>query len=437
MTDLVSGASTDPPTFWNFAYQHLTAHEKERFTSLRHVWTDRGKGRALIRAALNERALERYVLIWLSDPNLNTSYESGALMRNDEVTHLLSSMAAGLSAILFAISVDCPELNVPPKTIEQRPEPVIAAPIPVGPRKKTTTVKRQIISFDDDAPSSSSSTLGVYGSAPKSLSSLCIKIEEPSSHNVINHRPPIRNRPENIRIDKSIDENLLENGTIVNASPETPTSVHMFSMSHSERFSSTPESILTPQSYSSGVIEASEDSIVSSYPSQNSSIRGSTSSTSESDIVALKARLAEQEERCSFLEARVAELSLENYRLKGQNNSMTYFTVSVPRVLVQKTGVRKFYAYEVHIIPTHGGDEWTVLRRYSDFYRLHKKYQKDNVQVQTLDFPPKKKFGNMNAHFVEQRRQRLQVYLRHLITILPDVSSCSTRSQLEQIFPFL
>lgn len=76
-----------------------------------------------------------------------------------------------------------------------------------------------------------------------------------------------------------------------------------------------------------------------------------------------------------------------------------------------------------------------VLRRYSDFYKLHRKLQK-NVTVKTLDFPPKKSFGNMDAHFVEQRRQRLQVYLRHLLAILPDVSSCTTRSQLEQTFPF-
>lgn len=89
----------------------------------------------------------------------------------------------------------------------------------------------------------------------------------------------------------------------------------------------------------------------------------------------------------------------ENHRLKSINNStrygFNYFSVSVPRVFLQRKGTRKYYAYEVHIIPTHGGDEWTVLRRYNDFYRLHKKYQKDNVAVKTLDFPPKKNFGNM------------------------------------------
>lgn len=84
-----------------------------------------------------------------------------------------------------------------------------------------------------------------------------------------------------------------------------------------------------------------------------------------------------------------------------------YFSVSVPRVLLQRKGQSAeqssgggggggtYYSYEVHIIPTHGGDEWTVLRRYSDFYKLHRRLQKGNVAVKTLDFPPKKNFGNM------------------------------------------
>lgn len=52
------------------------------------------------------------------------------------------------------------------------------------------------------------------------------------------------------------------------------------------------------------------------------------------------------------------------------------------------------------------------------------------ILIEFLLFPLK------DAHFVEQRRQRLQVYLRHLLALLPDVSSCTTRSQLEQAFPF-
>lgn len=52
--------------------------------------------RALIRAALNERSLERYILSWLGDANgLNNYYESWALIRDNEASNLMPSIAAG------------------------------------------------------------------------------------------------------------------------------------------------------------------------------------------------------------------------------------------------------------------------------------------------------------------------------------------------------
>lgn len=129
--NIVSGnLTTEMPTtsFWDFAFNHLTTHEKERFSTLRYgesfveafflsqsiesifilsnnillinvsaVHTDHGKVRALIRAALNERSLERYISTWLSDTNgLNTHFESWALIRDNEASNLMPSIAAGL-----------------------------------------------------------------------------------------------------------------------------------------------------------------------------------------------------------------------------------------------------------------------------------------------------------------------------------------------------
>lgn len=34
--NIVSGSLTESTTFWDFAFKHLTSHEKERFTSLRY-----------------------------------------------------------------------------------------------------------------------------------------------------------------------------------------------------------------------------------------------------------------------------------------------------------------------------------------------------------------------------------------------------------------
>lgn len=74
--------------------------------------------------------------------------------------------------------------------------------------------------------------------------------------------------------------------------------------------------------------------------------------------------------------------------------------MSIPRVLLQKRDNtnKKYFAYEIQIVPVDGGGEsekWTLLRRYSEFHRLHKYLQKSSAVIGTLDFPPKKSFGNM------------------------------------------
>lgn len=90
----------------------------------------------------------------------------------------------------------------------------------------------------------------------------------------------------------------------------------------------------------------------------------------------------------------------ENHRLRAltnfsRNSFLTFFTVSIPKVILKRSGSSKFYVYQIILIPNHGGDERSMLKRYSDFLKLHKKYEKLNISVKTLDFPPKKKFGNM------------------------------------------
>lgn len=98
VTDIVVGSSgnNEQTTFWGFAYSNLSQQERERFNTLRHVWTDSGKVRAFIRALLNERSFERYILIWLNDPNLGNSFEDWSFMRDSEVQNLLPSIAAGM-----------------------------------------------------------------------------------------------------------------------------------------------------------------------------------------------------------------------------------------------------------------------------------------------------------------------------------------------------
>lgn len=471
---MVTNGPVELGNFWEFAYINLLNDERERFSSLQHVWTDRGKTRSLIRAALNERSLARYLDIWLADASLDKSYESWALMRDQESAAMLSSMASGLNSILFALSIDSPELNAVRLVRDTaKPEPIIAAPTPAAGNSSGSSTKkkaqRQIIDLDkdDDDEGNDTSRTPILPVTTNNLSSQCLKEETKEEKNSPDQVTPsqVFNVPEELP---------TEIQTFVCRS--TPTSSRMSTSITSQRSmvtSTTARTELFPDPPNSScfiyptaddpeptpLLEQKNEESVENHGSDSSSKRSSVHSSAVSldvDVDRLKNRLKDTEERCQYLESRVAELSLENHRLRGLSNSprggLTCFTVSVPRVHLESN---KYYVYEIHIIPTYGGDEWTIRRRYRDFYELHQEFQKTNAGVKALDFPPKKKFGNMvrwwkswpsmddnlilffqDASFVEQRRQRLQVYLRHLLAILPEVSACNTRTQLEQVFPF-
>ncbi|CAH2074079.1 unnamed protein product, partial [Iphiclides podalirius] len=138
-------------SLWSYTCLHLTKHEKERFKILANINTPLGYFKAFIRASLNERSLERYLQSWITHGLISEYYEEGAMVRAPEAS-LLPDMAAGLSTILFALSIDRAELN---DSLQMNPmtksEHVIPLPTPV---KASGNVKRkplrQVISFDKE-----------------------------------------------------------------------------------------------------------------------------------------------------------------------------------------------------------------------------------------------------------------------------------------------
>ncbi|XP_049867283.1 sorting nexin-29-like isoform X2 [Pectinophora gossypiella] len=137
-------------SLWSYTCLHLTKHEKERFKILANINTPLGYFRAFLRAALNERSLERYLQSWVAHGLLMEYYEEGALVRDNEASNLLPNMAAGLSSVLFALSIDRAELNESQQTNQiSKAELVIPLPTPM---KSTNSLKkkplRQVISFD-------------------------------------------------------------------------------------------------------------------------------------------------------------------------------------------------------------------------------------------------------------------------------------------------
>ncbi|KAJ8725592.1 hypothetical protein PYW08_003775 [Mythimna loreyi] len=137
-------------SLWSYTCLHLTKHEKERFKILTNINTPLGYFRAFLRATLNERSLDRYLQSWVAHGLLMEYYEEGALVRDPEISHLLPNMAAGLSTVLFALSIDRPELNDSQQANHSnKAEHVIPLPMPV---KSSSNLKRrplrQVISFD-------------------------------------------------------------------------------------------------------------------------------------------------------------------------------------------------------------------------------------------------------------------------------------------------
>lgn len=61
------GKSESSGNLWTVAKLSLSPEEVQRFNRLSHVTTDTGRGRAWLRAAINERTLENYLHLILAD----------------------------------------------------------------------------------------------------------------------------------------------------------------------------------------------------------------------------------------------------------------------------------------------------------------------------------------------------------------------------------
>uniref|UniRef100_A0A6M2DGY4 Putative sorting nexin-29 n=1 Tax=Xenopsylla cheopis TaxID=163159 RepID=A0A6M2DGY4_XENCH len=426
MAEFIAGSES--PTFWSFVEHQLTNHEKERYSSLRQVWTDRGKARALLRAALNERSLERYLHCWLGHSTLSQYYEEWAIMRDTESSAMLPNLAAGLGSILFALTIESVDLNSSKDlSLESLPrsEPIIAVPPATIPKKISRN--HHIISFDDDDDDEIASIIKVNTSVIKPAMTL-----ETNSKN-------LETEPDTVNSEQNSDsfktDEKVEFIAIIKRDENKSVAIYQ-SIPQQSTSDGTLDQV---SSLSDSGLGEGPFPLVESYASSTISLKESVDSAEsnnlQADIEVLKLKLEEKEDRCNWLEARVAELSLENQQLKELSSAApcaTSFSINIPKV--HKIG--SHYEYEICITANRCNESWRLLRRYNDFYNLHKELCKKNPRVNMVDFPPKKTIGNMSNVVVEERRQRLQAYLRQLFLLLPQLSGCVTKYQLERTLSF-
>ncbi|XP_061212253.1 kinesin-like protein KIF16B isoform X5 [Neopsephotus bourkii] len=90
--------------------------------------------------------------------------------------------------------------------------------------------------------------------------------------------------------------------------------------------------------------------------------------------------------------------------------------ISIPRYVLCGQGKDEHYEFEIKI--TVLDETWTVFRRYSRFREMHKTLKMKYPELATLEFPPKKLFGNKDERVIAERRSHLEKYLRSFFSAM-------------------
>ncbi|XP_014678588.1 PREDICTED: sorting nexin-29-like [Priapulus caudatus] len=110
----------------------------------------------------------------------------------------------------------------------------------------------------------------------------------------------------------------------------------------------------------------------------------------------------------------------------------------IPSAFLRGKGSDAHHVYQVYV--RIRDEEWNIYRRYAQFYELHSKVKKMYQSVNTFDFPPKKALGNKEVKFVEERRRRLQHYLRCLVNMVlqttAELAASPSKETLTNMWPF-
>lgn len=251
---------------------------------------------------------------------------------------LIIHFLLGLGSILFAITVDSPELNVVPpnetKSLRKSNEIIIAVPTVCSTtpkERKSIGIKPiQIISFEDDESeqsSSNSNNNNLSNLTSPSLSETCLKYTEKEKQEMENSQTSDSAYERNTNCTEPIAVTPKPNETDY-IEPESPTSIKLYSpvlssktypmTSHLFDFKETDSTIsktTDSSSIASTTTTTSSTSAiqqpVSSHPSRSESLDSSFSSTQvASNGIDTNLRVQELEERCASLEEQVTTLTL-------------------------------------------------------------------------------------------------------------------------------
>ncbi|KAL6258123.1 hypothetical protein P5V15_010042 [Pogonomyrmex californicus] len=562
VSDLVSGYNARPgnvadAAFWPCIKEQLTWHEQERFSMLRKVHTDYGRGRAWLRAVLNERSLERHLHAIINPSNLSPYYEEWAFLLDQEKSSVLPNVTAGLGTILFAIRTDNEELDdLNGKGMDRgrytQSEPIISTVIPEllpsEQEKRKKKVQARIISFDDDneerehketitsisAPPTCPSSPAI---TPKDSTSPCLSDSQPQVNS--NESTMINTKREwelcesfeeeklltpvmdagNLgglvpvsSLDQTLDDMLVTLPNYLDDSEVTESAMEATEPLVGLDFHVDPENLdidtlrIRLLAMTEVLEQAREDAITSrlqlarfqrqhqhylerhelqlqtlnrenellrqqlrKYVTAVQMLRRDSNSTTVSEedpsldyhnearqyeekliqVADMHAELMEFNARLTMQltnkERLVKMLQTELECLRGPLNEddlpaeppcLIHIWIPSAFLTGQSSDIHHVYQIYVRIRDI----EWNIYRRYAQFYALYRELKKHDAIVTTFEFPPKKTIGNKDAKFVEERRQKLQQWLRRVVG---RVAQCSpvfacrpSRQTLVSLMPF-
>ncbi|XP_046649805.1 sorting nexin-29-like [Daphnia pulicaria] len=482
----VGQADQQIPVFWHFVRNHLTRHEQERYYNIQNVSTDYGRGRAWLRSAINEHSLDRYLRMLFSDENLLFNYyESSSLMNDTSSRECLLTSAKDLRSVIFALVVDRKELDQVDESKKLmiqslRPEPQ-AVKMPVAEQEQTKRKKKskvRVVDFESDdeedekpakAFNSAAITIPQSGSTPslifqhtgsspsiKSVDSQDAQLAETKRSNMNlsemrqmlldltykktqleEVKSSLQLQLHGVQLEKQDLQDRLKVAEQQNGEYARENSILKEQLKHymgavqmlknSANNAPTPTSTSPPPDYHQEAGHFEEKLI------QVAEMHGELMEFNSHLQCSLKAaeRFADRL-RTELVHLRGPLPS--DYAMNNDDNShlcnlassaeSPWIHVWIPSTFLVQGTVDSHHVYQVYI--RMGDTEWTIFKRYSQMYKFRKEMSKRYPFTAEIHFPPKKKFGYREEKTVEDRRKKLQEFLRQFLNLWMRHETCIT-----------
>ncbi|KRZ18512.1 Sorting nexin-29 [Trichinella zimbabwensis] len=487
MTDWVSKLNLDLGSYgnapcdnelWNAMRQILDKSDVDRLEKLRCVSTGVGRLKAWLRCSLNEATFEKYLNLFLSNSALiEKCYEEWAFLRDAEKVSSLRQLIRGIKCVRFSLDFDEESLNrnsvsefddlslVSLDCVRKTPLPFMVIGEGNGESQKFKRKPQvNLVSFeserDREAASSSSAMKFEELNLLENTDSDLNKRELPDGQNesisskgstfwsercnvmslnsLLNEVASLKLENEDLRSEIShfkLETNLeLERLFVMLSEKE-------------QQFNKDKRMSRRNSSSEPHMVSCSEDSTGNAVLTD----KFQELAMMYSEVIEMNTMLVKQITRqnhtildlhnkiyCNSDKVCDREKSVTGNSVTS-NNSNTAVVVWIPAVFLTGKAFDIHHMYQIFI--KINDVEFTMYRRYRQFYELRVEMARLDPNVLRIPFPGKKNFGHKNENFVELRRRRLEVFLRELINYMfncfPEFTSLpANKDSLAQISSF-